>query len=80
MLSMFSRVVLRPQLKDLADSDDKDSFDDEEEEEQDDGGSPLFSQLKDSADRNSFPVGNPVLMNPGKRQQTTALCLQPTRS
>ena len=75
---MFSRVVLRPQLKDLAEDDDKDDCDDEEEEEQDDGGSPLFSQLKDSADKNSFPVGNPVLMNPGKRQQTTALCLRPT--
>ena len=30
MLSMFSRVVLRSQLKDLAESDGKDSFDDEE--------------------------------------------------
>jgi len=75
---MFSRVVLRPQLKDLVEDDAKDDSDDEYEEEQNDGGSPLFSQLKDSADRNSFPVGNPVLMNPGKRQQTTALCLRPT--
>ena len=74
---MFSRVVLRPQLKVLAEDDDKDDCDYEEEEEQNDGGSPLFSQLKDSADRNSFPVGNPVLMNPGKRQQTTTLCLRP---
>ena len=40
---MFSRVVLRPQLKDLAEDDDKDDCDDEEEEEQDDGGSTLCS-------------------------------------
>ena len=59
---MFSRVVLRPQLKDLAEDDDKDDCDDEYEEEQDDGLLSPFSWDKRDMRVDNFPLMDSLLL------------------
>ena len=75
---MFQRVVLRPQLKDLADDDDKDDCDDEEEKEQDDGGSPLFSIKRLSGQK--FFSGGKSGSNDSWEKATNNCSLSPTNT
>ena len=76
---MFSRVVLRPQLKDLAEDDDKDDCDDEEEEEQDDGGSPFVLPIKRLSGQKFFSGGK-SRSNESWEKATNNCSLSPTNT